>query len=286
MKTRSGFYVICSLLILPIYAQRQFDTNTKLITFNTEDYDVIAETFKDIDAPNFYHFGTKTIASIKAAGTSTIKSKLSNLQQRLGSTFTIEDNLLFQLGQTFDGTCNTDSYDRPVAWHLNRINQREKLDFETNSSFQYQYSSHDNGAGIDVYVLDTGIFIDHEEFDRNRAVFGFVAQDILDLDGTEHDLNGHGTHASALIGGKTYGVVKDVRLIAVKCLDRDGFGSIADILQGLEYVYNQTATSNWDNMKAVINLSLTAKGDSTAMETAIKQLYSNNVVMVAASGMG
>jgi len=49
------------------------------------------------------------------------------------------------------------------------------------------------------------------------------------------DGNGHGTHCSGTIGGKTYGVSKNVNLVAVKVLDADGSGSTSGILDGINW---------------------------------------------------
>lgn len=277
---RRILYVICNLLVIA-QAVRQIDREIKLATFSLPEHDLVTESFKDNGMKRIYNFGNKFVASIKSE-TSSAKDKLQELQKKLGSKFSVENNLVFHIDQ-IDTSCNTDEYDSPVSWHLNRINQREKLNFY-NSSFQYQYSSHDNGAGVDIYVLDTGIYLNHTEFDDIKPRFGFVVQDILEYDGTESDLNGHGTHVSALINGITYGVAKDAQLISVKSFDRNGVGSGEEILQGLEYIYYQTM-NNKNTMNSIINLSFTALGDSSAIEAAVGALYGNKVVMVSAAGM-
>jgi subtilisin family serine protease len=49
-------------------------------------------------------------------------------------------------------------------------------------------------------------------------------------------MNGHGTHVSSTVGGKIYGIAKQVRLVGVKVLGDDGSGSTAGVIAGIEYV--------------------------------------------------
>ncbi|KAJ8124330.1 hypothetical protein O1611_g9311 [Lasiodiplodia mahajangana] len=67
------------------------------------------------------------------------------------------------------------------------------------------------GQGITAYVVDTGILTTHQEF-QGRATLAFNA-----IEGSaDTDENGHGSHVSGTIGGATFGVAKNVKLIGVK----------------------------------------------------------------------
>ena len=66
-----------------------------------------------------------------------------------------------------------------------------------------------------AYVIDTGIRRTHTEF-GGRAAVGIDA--IGDGQNT-NDCDGHGTHVAGTIGGTTYGVAKDVDLVAVRVLE-------------------------------------------------------------------
>lgn len=50
------------------------------------------------------------------------------------------------------------------------------------------------------------------------------------------DGNGHGTHISGIIGGKTYGVAKASNLLAVKVFGDNGSSSTSIILSGYDWV--------------------------------------------------
>jgi subtilisin family serine protease len=85
------------------------------------------------------------------------------------------------------------------------------------------------GTGITAYVVDTGIMTSHSEF-QGRATFGANFVNNIDT-----DENGHGSHVSGTIGGRTFGVAKNVRLVAVKVLDADGAGSNSGVIAGMNF---------------------------------------------------
>jgi len=86
------------------------------------------------------------------------------------------------------------------------------------------------GQGITAYVVDTGIRTTHSEF-QGRATFG--ANFIQGSPNT--DENGHGSHVAGTIGGRTFGVAKQVDLVAVKVLDAEGGGDTAGVLDGMQW---------------------------------------------------
>jgi subtilisin family serine protease len=91
--------------------------------------------------------------------------------------------------------------------------------------------------------------VKHKQF-NGRASWGWSAYSNISKLG-----EGHGTHVAGIIGGSTYGVAKQVKLIAVQVLDQEGAGSVSSILAGLQWVKNHYA-KNKKNAKAIINMSL------------------------------
>ena len=75
------------------------------------------------------------------------------------------------------------------------------------------------GEGVDVYVVDTGVSINHTNL-QGRAYWGWTILDNQDTDG-----NGHGTHCAGTVAGKTYGMAKQANVYAVKVLDSHGGGT-------------------------------------------------------------
>ncbi|MFX4647010.1 S8 family serine peptidase, partial [Acinetobacter baumannii] len=88
------------------------------------------------------------------------------------------------------------------------------------------------GTGTTAYIVDTGILSTHQEF-SGRVLNGYTA--ISDGNGTT-DCNGHGTHVAGTVGGTTYGVAKNVKLVPVRILGCDGSGASSNVIAGLDWI--------------------------------------------------
>ncbi len=89
------------------------------------------------------------------------------------------------------------------------------------------------GEGVVAYIIDTGIYINHTDFE-GRARWGkTMPQNDVDADG-----NGHGTHCAGTIASKTYGVAKKAEVVAVKVLGSGGSGTMADVTAGVLWAVN------------------------------------------------
>ena len=170
-----------------------------------------------------------------------------------------------------------------ATWGLDRIDQRTR---PTDGSYTYDFT----GAGVTAYVIDTGIRFDHAEFE-GRAAPGFDAYaadptDPLLAGDMNNDCQGHGTHVSGTIGGRTYGVAKQVRLVAVRVLNCAGYGSDADVIAGMDWVAGNAT------LPAVVNMSLgdviptKTLGTSTPVDDAVRGMISSGITVVVAAGNG
>jgi len=133
-----------------------------------------------------------------------------------------------------------------ATWGIERVSKRS-LPVPFNGVFNYYASA---GAGVTAYVIDTGILITHNDF-QGRAKFGTNTVG----DGNNNDGNGHGTHVAGTIGGATYGVAKKVTLVAVKVLNSSGSGTLAGVVQGIDWVTKDHAARGKD-ARSVANMSL------------------------------
>ena len=164
-------------------------------------------------------------------------------------------------------------------WGLDRIDQPVLP-----ANGEYRYNS--DGSGVKAYIVDSGIRVTHQEF-GGRAVLGpdFVSDD----PGNPHpdtslDCYGHGTHVAGIVGGATYGVAKNVTLVAVRVLNCNGAGSSVDLISAIDWV-TQDHTANFT--PAVANLSLTTDtvpASFTAIEDAIANSIMTGVTWVLAAG--
>jgi subtilisin family serine protease len=152
-----------------------------------------------------------------------------------------------------------------ATWGLDRIDQRDR---PLNGTYTYTPT----GAGVRVYVVDTGIRFAHNEF-GGRAVTGYDAVD----GGSADDCNGHGTHVAGTVGGATYGVAKGVTLVGVRVLDCAGNGTNSGVIAGMDWVANNRV------LPAVANLSL-GGGASTAVDDALNRMHNRGVAVVVAAG--
>ncbi|KAF2148118.1 alkaline protease [Myriangium duriaei CBS 260.36] len=134
------------------------------------------------------------------------------------------------------------------------------------------------GAGTWSYVVDSGINIEHREF-QGRGNLGYNAVDKNAR--AWGDRVGHGTHIAGIMGSKTYGVAKKTQLIAVKVVDgRDGVFS--QILDGYQWAVKDI-TSKGRTLKAVIHVS-TYGPYTQAWERAVKAAFESKVTTVYPAG--
>jgi subtilisin family serine protease len=158
----------------------------------------------------------------------------------------------------------TGTQSNPV-WGLDRIDQRAL-------PLSKSYTS-GSAATVTAYVLDTGLRTTHAEF-GGRAADGW---DFVDSDATANDCNGHGTHVAGTIGGATYGVAKDVRLVGVRVLNCSGVGSYSQIIAGVDWVTAHAVKP------AVANMSLGGVGSAT-LDAAVKRSIASGVTYAVAAG--
>lgn len=157
--------------------------------------------------------------------------------------------------------------------HLARLSSRQKLDSD---SSKYIFHKDTLGSDVFVYILDTGISLDHPELEgRTEHGASFV-------DEGPGDQNGHGTHVSGIIASKKFGVCKDCQLIEVKCLNSKGQGDLTTVISAIEFaVEDMLKRDNQD--KSVANLSL-GSFRSKILNEAVKAAVENGLVMVVAAG--
>ena len=144
------------------------------------------------------------------------------------------------------------------------------------------YTSSMTGAGVKVYVIDSGINASHTDF-SGRLVMG---PNFVDATATRPatslaptDCYGHGTHVAAIAAGTRYGVAKKATVVPVKTLDCYGAGYETDTVAALDWVLAQHVGGT----PAVVNLSLSIP-TSTAIDTSTAALVNAGVTVVAAAG--
>ncbi|GGM73983.1 S8 family serine peptidase [Dactylosporangium sucinum] len=157
------------------------------------------------------------------------------------------------------------------GWGLDRIDQpRLPLD----NAFRYPNA----GSGITAFIVDSGIKIEHPDFGGRASYGANYGPDGKYGPVDPTDCYGHGTHVAATVGGATYGVAKDVRLVAVRILDCRGNSTDASVLAGIEHVTRYAARP------AVASLSVSLAGNKVAVNDALRASINTGVVWSVAAG--
>jgi subtilisin len=144
------------------------------------------------------------------------------------------------------------------------------------------------GAGINIAVLDTGVFTGHYDLANTVEQCKDFTQVTVPVNGACNDAHGHGTHVagSALADGGSdgagiYGVAPQADLWAYKVLGDNGSGYSDDIAAAIRHTADQaTATGT----KTVINMSLGSAGNDSLISSAVTYAYNKGVLVVAAAG--
>ncbi|MGJ8670532.1 MAG: S8 family serine peptidase, partial [Oceanococcus sp.] len=225
----------------------------------------------------FYEYDT-VLQGFAAA----LTDRQRRLLQRNPLIASIEKDRLIQVGAT---------QSNPV-WGLDRI---DEVANPRDSSYDYVDSA---GENVHVYVIDTGLNPDHQEFtgrvgngrnfvnDGPAGLGGLLPVDLLgillggggDIDPDAwQDCHGHGTHVTGTAAGTQYGVAKKATVHGVRVLNCGGSGSGSGVIAGIEWVAENA------QYPAVVNLSL-GGGASDAEDQAIANLFNANVLPVVAAG--
>lgn len=156
-------------------------------------------------------------------------------------------------------------------WGLDRIDERQNP-----RDALYTYDA--TGTGVNAYVLDTGVLSTHVDLE-GRVVDGY---DSIDGSLPADDCHGHGTHVAGTVGGATYGVAKDVTLVAVRVLDCNGQGTWSGIIAGIDWVTGHRRTTG---KPAVANMSISGPAN-TSVDNAVRNSISSGVSYAIAAGNG
>lgn len=168
-------------------------------------------------------------------------------------------------------------------WGLQRISSLTTLTSDDKVlNFTYAFEDAQLGKGVDIYVVDTGINIEHVVF-GGRARNGFAA---ADFNGNFTDGAGHGTHTAGTAAGASLGVASGANVIAVKVLDEQGGGSSSDTIAGIDWVIQQhdKRKTESDFVGSVLSMSFGTDEVSDSLTNAIKQAVSVGIHASVAAG--
>lgn len=167
-----------------------------------------------------------------------------------------------------------------APWGLQRIsNEAGASGDPSGQDFTYSFDDTNLGAGVDVYVVDTGVRVSH-------AVFGGRATEGFSFTATAADGDGHGTHVAGSAAGAKFGVAQNANIVAVKVLGDDGSGSSSNTIAGMNWVLN-----NHEKRKAepgfvgsIMSMSWGLQGTAASVDQAILSAVSAGIHVSVAAG--
>jgi len=157
-------------------------------------------------------------------------------------------------------------------WALDRIDQFGQTLDGTFNYFQ-------TGAGVNIYVIDSGIQASHAEFGGR---FGNLTFTSVYPNNPYQDCRGHGTMVASAAAGLQGGVAKGATLNSLQVIPCSGGASSSDVASAIDFV------TRYGQRPAVINISL---GHDPAWyevmhpeEDAIRGAVANGVHVVMGAG--
>jgi serine protease len=149
------------------------------------------------------------------------------------------------------------------------------------------------GKGARVAVLDTGAaymtrkpkFRRSPDFSRKQFLPGY---DFVDKDRVPLDEDGHGTHVTGTIAERTgnhfglTGLASRAKIIPVRVLDSEGFGTARNIAKGIRWAANHKAQVI--NMSFEFSLGVNSCGKIKGICSAVKYAFKRGALVVAAAG--
>jgi serine protease len=149
------------------------------------------------------------------------------------------------------------------------------------------------GKGARVAVLDTGVayrtkkpgFRRSPDFSGKQFLPGY---DFVDKDREPLDEDGHGTHVTGTIAERTgnhfglTGLASRAKIIPVRVLDSEGFGTARNIARGIRWAANHKAQVI--NMSFEFSLGVNSCGKIKGICSAIKYAFKKGALVVAAAG--
>jgi len=115
-----------------------------------------------------------------------------------------------------------------INWGLRRINE-ETNPYE-NDAVNGNYNYTLDGTGVDIVIQDSGLQVDHPEFQdangvsRVQQIDWYAESGLPGTMPTAHytDYDGHGTHVAGIATGKVYGWAKGANIYSVKVAGLEG----------------------------------------------------------------
>ncbi|KAK5127072.1 hypothetical protein LTR85_008431 [Meristemomyces frigidus] len=211
-----------------------------------------------------------------------MKSHCLNLLANMSDVSIVEQAVAIQRTSIIKRQSSLAYDTRPNApWGLQSISTVSSVKGSAQAmDYTYSFASSTLGKGADIYILDTGIYTEHE-------VFGGRASMAWSYDGNMEDVDGHGTHVSGTAAGSVLGVASNAKIFGIKALDADGGGWSSNVVAGIDFVlqaHDARKANRNDFAGSVLSMSLASGSTVQAITTAIEAAVQAGVHTVVAAG--
>lgn len=152
-----------------------------------------------------------------------------------------------------------------LEWHQFRVASKT---LPAKSTF----TAKNKGAGVNIYLIDSGVDVSHPEFQQANVVNLYSHNDVFD------DVDGHGTAIASVIVGKTLGIATDATLKVVK-IPMNETVQLSSLLTAFNVVSQDKDYEEF----AVVNCSWTIP-KSNLLDMLSENLMAKGIIIVAAAG--
>ena len=144
-----------------------------------------------------------------------------------------------------------------------------------------------------VAVVDSGM-ANSDDLSRTKkgGKTRVIAQHNLTPDSIDDDY-GHGSHIAGIIGGngtnsqgRFIGVAPMVQLVNVKVSNAHGMATTADVVAGLQWIYEHRDTYNIRVVSISLNSSVAESYHTSPLNAAVEFLWFRGIVVVVSAGNG
>jgi len=133
------------------------------------------------------------------------------------------------------------------------------------------------GLGVNVAIVDTGIYDNHEKVGNVVLAKNFTSS-------PQGDGFDHGTGVASVV----LAVAPDVNLLDIKVIDDNGEGTEEETVLGLDYLLDLVDNED-DNAPDIVNMSIGAIDDGdpdSIIRVAVQQLSDEGIWVIVAAGNG
>lgn len=146
-------------------------------------------------------------------------------------------------------------------------------------TWNVQKVGYGDGRGKTAWIVDSGIDMTHPDLNVDQS----RSKSFLPGNSSPNDENGHGTHVAGIIGAKNndigvLGIASDATLVSCRVLDKDGKGTLSNIIQALSYISTNAKAGD------VVNMSIGEDQTSDVLDQQVQALAAKGIYVTIAAG--